>query len=174
MRRCLSERALARLYAEGGTVNQRVHLDTCPTCRHRYLEITQDLEVVSRVLRRTSEPELGHARRGRVWLPTLAGAGIAAAVAVAIWIPSSRAPISPPQRSVTRSDERDVVVSKTPRLSAGHFQSDDTAIAGQLQELEAAVMFEAWCDALDIEGTPRCEAWGQGQWTDGWESDPGV
>lgn len=171
MSRCLSARALARLYADAGTRGQRTHLEACQACRARYSEIGRDLAVVATVLLRTSEPEPSHGRRVRFWLPALGAAATAATVAIAIWTTSGlRTQTSPPRSSVVRSDDS-VVVSTAPPSAAESLRPHDARIGEQLQELEAAAMFETWCDGVDIEGTPECDVKSLAQRTNSWESD---
>jgi hypothetical protein len=87
MTRCVSERALMRLEAGGGTDQQRAHVDTCLACAGRNRLLRRDLERISAVLLGTDEPRApagahGRVARTRLWVPAGAAAGL---VALLVW-----------------------------------------------------------------------------------------
>jgi len=75
MSTCLKESTLHLLLADGGTSEQRTHLETCDVCASRYRRVNHDLQAIERVLWETS-PALGTSSRLSLprWLPVAAAA----------------------------------------------------------------------------------------------------
>ena len=51
MTRCLREKTLLLLSAEGGDSAQRLHLETCESCGERYRRMAEELELITSTLR---------------------------------------------------------------------------------------------------------------------------
>ena len=92
MTRCLSTKALLRLYAGDGREEQRLHVDTCDVCSRRYQRVSRELETVNRVLLETEEPVRTVAARRRVWVPVSAMATALIALVLIVSNSAVRAP----------------------------------------------------------------------------------
>ena len=69
MKRCLSERALVRLYLREGTATQQFHLRMCADCAERYEQLVGDLDTISQVLE--APPPVGEIGRASLLAATM-------------------------------------------------------------------------------------------------------
>jgi len=82
MKRCLSERALVRLYLREGTATQQFHLRMCADCAERYQQLFADLDTIGQVL--GAPPPVGVIDRVSPWRLRWMPAAIACAVLVVL------------------------------------------------------------------------------------------
>ncbi len=84
MNRCLSERAMLRVYLEEGTAAERSHLRLCAACAQSYDAFVDDLQVIGDVLANTPPPPRAASRAPGVhfgWVPATVMAALLAVVA---------------------------------------------------------------------------------------------
>jgi len=100
MNRCLSERAMLRVYLKEGTADEQRHLRLCAGCAESYDAFVDDLQVIGDVLANTPPPRAA-SRASAVhlrWVPVAAMAALLAVVASVLLLHRSA-----PQRIAARS-----------------------------------------------------------------------
>lgn len=127
MSTCLKDSTLLLLVADGGTREQRTHLETCNACAARYRRVSHDLQAIERVLWETS-PALvvssGLSIPRTRWLPV---AAVLTVVVVLLW--SGGWLRQPPQQSVsTKTATEEVVALLTKEVSPALFATADARV----------------------------------------------
>jgi hypothetical protein len=123
MKRCLSERALLRVYSRDGTAAEREHLQLCPDCAERYDALAEDLSLLQRTLEEPEPAAAGHHvsfpfRLG--WVPVAAAA--AALLALIVGVQWLRQPMSGTVQVASRSSN---VSAFAADVSAALFANND-------------------------------------------------
>jgi hypothetical protein len=138
MRRCLSERALVRLYLREGTATQQFHVRMCADCAERYEELIGDLDAIGQVLK--APPPAGEIERVSSWRLGWMPAAIACAVLVVLVLDAAWLRHSSPVELAVRTSN---VSAFATDLSDALFGPSDTsaipAAAIEAPYLEAAL-----------------------------------
>jgi hypothetical protein len=104
MKRCLSERALVRLYVHEGTATQQFHLRMCADCAKRYEQLVGDLDTIGQVLEAPPAAKIGRAPLwGLRWMPAaITCAALAVLILDAAWLRRS-SPVEVAERASSAS-----------------------------------------------------------------------
>jgi len=138
MKRCLSERALVRLYLREGTATQQFHLRMCADCAERYQQLFDDLDTIGQVL--GAPPPVGEIDRVAPWRLRWMPAAIACAVLVVLVLDAAWLRRSSPIEVAERASSASAFATD---LSEALFGPSDasriTALAAETPYLEAAL-----------------------------------
>lgn len=142
MNTCLKDSTLLLLLADGGTSEQRTHLDTCDVCASRYRRINHDLQAIEHVLWETSPAPIVPSRLSipRVrWLPV---AAVLTVIVIVLW--SNGWLRHPPQQSVsTKTATKEVVDLLTREVSPALFATADARVVPIPTPVSTEVYLEA-------------------------------
>jgi hypothetical protein len=122
MKRCLSERALVRLYLHEGTAAQQVHLRMCADCAERYEQLIGDLGTIGQVL---EAPPVGEIGRVPIWRLRWVPAAIACAVLVVVVLDAAWLRRSSPVEVALRTSD---VSAFATDLSDALFGTNDASV----------------------------------------------
>lgn len=160
MSRCVSDRALLRLYAGEENSLQRAHVQQCPNCAARTQLLIRDLKIIGEVLWETP-PRIVARRSSRFsgrWRPV---AAVLAAMLIVLWMRGGRESLlySPVQPDQSEEVQQFLAQEIAPAL----FATVDTTIAtvptpvDHLTYVQAALE-ETWpCERQGAFGHLACE-----------------
>jgi hypothetical protein len=138
MKRCLSERALVRLYLRESTATQQSHLRMCADCAERYQQLFADLDTIGQVLAAPPVAEIGRAPLwGLRWMPAAIACGAVLVVLVldAAWLRRS----SPVEVAERASSASAFATDLSDALFGPSDASGIPAVAAETPYLEAAL-----------------------------------
>jgi hypothetical protein len=155
MKRCLSTKALLRLYARDGTEEQRRHVDTCGACSRWYQRMSRELEAVKWVLLDTEEPVTAVAARTRLWVPVSAVA-TALIVLVLLWSNSAvRSPVRRAQQPMPAHEAAAVLEDVS--LTMFSIEGRPAALVQEARLFGSPVTEESGCEGPDWFASAECD-----------------